>query len=237
MQDIFLCQRFECLINLVQIQASLVCYISLIDVGIVNKQITIIAQQGSNDCVFLLLCFIQSVQFVSVQQKFYTGTCIWIAFIFNISGTHENLQGRIHLNREELIGEAEFLNRKFKGAVSTTANAHLIVVGKTLVHLLDICLFRIRVVDAFLQLVFVAVVVKQYGKGFFPVASRSSCFLEVCFDTAGTIQMDDDSYIGFVDTHSESVGSHDDAHLILLPGCLPLTLHLWVESCVEKGGT
>lgn len=47
--------------------------------------------------------------------------------------------------------------------------------------------------------------------------------------------MDNHPYIRFVDTHTEGIGSHDDSHLVLLPGFLALIFYRWQESCMIEG--
>ncbi len=42
--------------------------------------------------------------------------------------------------------------------------------------------------------------------------------------------------IGLVDTHAKGIGSHHDAHLIMLPGLLPAVFLSIVESGMEEGG-
>ena len=48
--------------------------------------------------------------------------------------------------------------------------------------------------------------------------------------------MDDESHIGFVDTHAKGIRCHHHPHLIPLPVSLSLVFYDAVEACMIEGG-
>ena len=48
--------------------------------------------------------------------------------------------------------------------------------------------------------------------------------------------MDDETYIGLIDTHAEGVSGHHHAYLVLLPGLLTLVFHCGIQSGMIEGG-
>ena len=49
--------------------------------------------------------------------------------------------------------------------------------------------------------------------------------------------MDHKSNVGFIDTHTESVGGHHHSYLVILPSLLTLVFHDTIQSCMIEGGS
>ena len=98
-----------------------------------------------------------------------------------------------------------------------------------------VVLLREGVADALQQLALVVAVVEQYSVGLLAVASGTSRLLEVSLDGVRAVHVDNQPYVGLVNTHAEGVGGHHDAHLVLLPRFLSLVLVGGVESGVVEG--
>ena len=84
---------------------------------------------------------------------------------------------------------------------------------------------------SFVEFPMVGIIIQQYCVSLEPVSSCTSCLLEISFERVGTVDVYHQSYIGFVDTHSEGICSHHHSCLIVLPGFLPLVFC----RCLEAG--
>ena len=135
-----------------------------------------------------------------------------------------------------MIGVTELVDGKLEDGIVARAYAYLVEIGQLVVHLADEVFLGKRVADALLQLRQVRVVVEQHGVGFLSVAPGASCLLEVGFDAAGAVDVDDQSHVGLVDAHAEGVGSHDDALAGVGPLFLVRVLCGIIHSGVEIGG-
>ena len=74
------------------------------------------------------------------------------------------------------------------------------------------------------------------GIGPFAVSSGTSGLLEISLYAVGRVEMQDKAHIGFVDTHSESIGRHHDAYAVVAPGLLAGIFFAVGKSCVEICG-
>ena len=92
------------------------------------------------------------------------------------------------------------------------------------------------IADALVEFALVCIVVEQYSVGFLTIASCTSSFLEIGFERIGTVDVEHHPYVGFVDTHTKSVGSHHYTYLVFLPFALALVLHHRIKTCVVEGG-
>ena len=66
---------------------------------------------------------------------------------------------------------------------------------------------------------------EKYGIRLSPISSGASCFLEVGLKRTWEVCMDDKSDVGFVYTHTESIGSYHHPDFIVLPVVLSLLFY------------
>ena len=135
----------------------------------------------------------------------------------------------------KILLPTRFVDVELIGDTASIADSHLIEIGEMLIDLLDVFLVGEVLADAFLKFSFVGVVIEQHGIRFASITSRPTCFLEVGLDGVGAIEMNHQSHIRLVNTHSEGVGGHDDANLVIMPTLLAVVFHRMVEPCVEVG--
>ena len=75
------------------------------------------------------------------------------------------------------------------------------------------------------------------GVCLFSVASGTSCFLKIGFGRVGQIEMDYQTYIGFVNAHSEGIGCYHHTAFAALPAFLADIFDGIVQSgMIEVGG-
>ena len=156
--------------------------------------------------------------------------------VFDIPGAFQNLQSRMNADGEMAETLTELLYIEFVADAIAVAGSNLVVVGQVFVNLLDILAWREGIVDTLRQLAIVIAVEEQDGTGWLSVTSRTSCLLEVSLQRIGTVVVNDQPDVGFVDAHSEGVGGYHDAHGIVLPVALAAVLVGMVQSGVIEGG-
>ena len=132
---------------------------------------------------------------------------------------------------------AEVVDVEFESVVVARPNTNLIEVGQVFIHLFNIILLGEGVADALFELAMVTFIIEQHGISFLAVASGASCFLEIGLDAVRTVDVDDQTHIGLVDAHAESICCHHHTDLVLLPGILSLILDSSVETGMIEGGT
>ena len=105
------------------------------------------------------------------------------------------------------------------------------------VHLFDVVFLRKGVRNTFMKGHFVGFGIEDYSIRFVSVASCTSCFLEISFGRVWQIEVDYDTYIGFVDTHAESIGGNHYTAFSCLPAMLTYILGGIIQTgMVEVGG-
>ena len=97
------------------------------------------------------------------------------------------------------------------GVVSPKTECDKEVIAGLVVHIFDEVLRREVIVDAFACFGLVGGVVEKNTKGGIAISPCSPCFLIVGFERIGQVVVDDKAYIGFIDTHTESIGADHDA--------------------------
>ena len=115
-------------------------------------------------------------------------------------------------------------------------DADLIEVGEVFIHLFNIVLLREGVADTLVEFPMVGIIIEQYGIGLPSVAPSSSSFLKVGFERVGTVDMDHQTDIGLVDTHTKGVGSYHHTGLIALPVFLAFVFYGGIKTSVVEGG-
>ena len=234
--EVALRECFQRVVGLRLRQSRLLGQQSLVDVAVVGKETAIVAEQGYDDTVLVGGDLFQAVQVVATYQKTYTGLVVGFLVIFDISGAFQNLQGRMDADGKMAETLAELLDIELMADSIAVAGGYLVVVGQVFVDLLDILTRWEGVVDTLGQLAVVVTVVEQDGTGWLSVTSRTPCLLKVSFDGVRTVVVDDQTDVGFVDTHSESVGGYHDAYGIVLPVALSAVLVGMVQSGMIEGG-
>ena len=106
-------------------------------------------------------------------------------------------------------------------AALPAAHSHLEEVGQVVVDLAYVVVGGVVLVDAPAEQWGVGAAPEECGPGGLAVAPGASGFLEVGFEGVGRVEMDDETYVGFVNAHSEGVGGYDDGYLSGLPKVLP----------------
>ena len=209
---------------------------ALVDVAVVGKESAIVAQKG-NDDAFLDGChLIEAVEFVATDQKAHAGFVVGILVVVDIACAHEDLQGGMNADGEMVETLAELLDIELAVDAIAVAGSNLVVVGQMFVHIFNIFARGKGVVDALRQFAVVAAIEEQDGTGGLSVASGTTRLLEIGLDGIGTIVVDDQTDIGFVDAHTEGIGSYHDTHAVVLPVALSTVLVGMVESGMIEGG-
>ena len=235
-QDMALAQTLQGHVDLMGLEGRLLGDETLVDIVVVGEESAVVTQQGRDDLFLISGSVLQAVQVVAAEGEHHAGLVVLFFRVFDIARPAEDLQGRVYLDGEMAEGVAELVDVEFEGVVIAGADADLVEVGEVLVDLSDVVFLRKCVGDALLQLAFVGVVVEQDGIGLEAVTTGTAGLLEIGLDTVGTVDVDDESYVGLVDAHAEGVGGHHHAGLTLLPGLLSFILHGGIETGVVEGG-
>ena len=130
----------------------------------------------------------------------------------------------------------EFVDVELRCITVSASCTNLIVIGEMFVYFLYIVFLGEIIGNSSIQFARIIVAMKQYGVSFSSVSPCTACFLEICFDRIGTIDVDNRTHIGLVYTHSESIGGHDDTYVICLPILLSIIFDCVVETGVIEGG-
>ena len=101
------------------------------------------------------------------------------------------------------------------GVVSPKTECDKEVIAGFVVHIFDEVLRREVIVDAFACFGLVGGVVEEHTEGGIAISPCSPCFLIVGFERIGQVVVDDKAYIGFIDTHTESIGADHDADSVV----------------------
>ena len=105
------------------------------------------------------------------------------------------------------------------------------------VYLFDVIFLWKGVRDTFMKGDFVRFGIEYYGIRFVAVTSCTSCFLEISFGRVRQIEVDYDTYIGFVDPHAKSIGGNHYTAFSCLPAMLTYILGGIIQTgMVEVGG-
>ena len=113
--------------------------------------------------------------------------------------------------------------------------AYLIEEGEVFIDLSDVILFWEGVADALVEFAMVGIVVEQHSIGFPAIASGTASLLEIGFEGVWTVDVDDQSHIGLVDTHAECICGYHHTYLVFLPVALSLILDSCIEASVVEG--
>ena len=236
MQNMFLAQVFQDHIQLLGLKAALAGDKSLVDEIVIDKQSTVVSQQGGDD-FFLVGCnILQPVEFVAADGEHQACLVVLLFRIFDIACAIQNLQGGVYLDGEVAESMTKLIDVELEGGVIARAYAYLIEEGKMFVDLSDIVFLREGIADALVEFAVVGIVVEQHGIGFLSIAPCTASLLEIGFEGVGTVDMEHHPYIGLVDAHSEGIGSDHHAYLVFLPVALTLILDAGIEACVVEGG-
>ena len=119
--------------------------------------------------------------------------------------------------REVMEVPAEGIYVELAGESIAGTDGYLVEIGQMLIDLTNIVTWREGVVDTLLQFGCIAAAIEQYGLSRKSVSSRTACFLKVSLRGVGTVVMDDEAHVRFVDTHAECVCGYDDTDGIVLP--------------------
>ena len=103
------------------------------------------------------------------------------------------------------------------------------------VHLFDVVFLRKGVRDTFMKGDFVRFGIEYYGIRFVAVTSCTSCFLEISFGRVRQIEVDYDTYIGFVDTHAKSIGGNHNLSAVIDEIILTFFADIVAHSSVVTG--
>ena len=89
-----------------------------------------------------------------------------------------------------------------------------------LIHVLDVFQGREGYRLQLMQMADVGAVPNQYGKRALAVTAGAAGLLEVRLRAFGDSEMDDKAHVRLVNSHAESIGTHHDAYVALLPSRL-----------------
>ena len=117
MQDMPLAQTFQDQIKLLGLKGRLTGNETLIDIVVVRKQPSVITQESRYHLIFIGGIVLQTVEVVPAHGEHHPGLIILFLRIFNIAGTVQDLQSRIHLNGEVVIGMTELVDIKLESMV------------------------------------------------------------------------------------------------------------------------
>ena len=94
----------------------------------------------------------------------------------------------------------------------------------------DILLGHRFALHKLIQFLQVLIAVESQADALTAIAASASCFLIVAFERLGDIIVDNEAHIGFVDTHTESDGSHDDVDTLHKEVILRLRARAAIQS-------
>ena len=132
---------------------------------------------------------------------------------------------------------AEIVHIKLKHPVIARSCGYLVIVGQMVIHLFNIVLLRERVAHTLQQFSLVMVIIEQHGISLPPVTACTSCLLKIGLHAVWTVNVNHQSHIGLVNTHSKSIRRHHHTYLIVQPCLLTFILHRCIKPGMIESGS
>ena len=152
--------------------------------------------------------------------------------ILKIACPAEDVECALQSDGEVLKDAAELGNVEFKGSALRFSLGDLKEVADFRIDPSQIVRWREGVLHPSEQGALNEGVVDEDGIGKFTVSSGTSRFLEVGFYAVRYVKVENQSDIGFVDSHAEGIGGDHDAGSVFLPGALDGLSCQCRETCV-----
>lgn len=151
-EDVFLGESLQRLIDLMRLHATLVGYHTLVDEAVVGKESSVVAEQGDDDTFLIGGVAAETVEIVTGDKESHTCLVVLLLCILDIAGTLQNLQGSMHTDGEVVELPAEVIDIELSRDSITVTRRYLVIIGEVIVYLADILFLGEGVADAFTEL-------------------------------------------------------------------------------------
>ena len=196
-------------------------YLVFVDGDILAEEAAVEPQEGVDDGVGRGGQVVEAVELVAPEEEYKAGGVALGEEQAQVAGGLQPVEGAAEVEGKVSEAGAEGAGVEGQGERESLADGYLVVAGEVVVDLAYVVVGGVVLVDAPAEQWGVGAAPEECGPGGLAVAPGASGFLEVGFEGVGRVEMDDETYVGFVNAHSEGVGGYDDGYLSGLPKVLP----------------
>ena len=233
--DSVLRERDEEAVELVRMEAEVAADVAGMDDDGVGEDTRVVAEKVVDE-EFLFVGYLFAIELFAAGTNLHARRRLLLIREIPITGLCDELDGGIGREQGKFLLATEKLYIECKTLLCAETEGYFIVVANGLIHLLEEGDGREAIADTFLDSDAVRGLVEEYGIGGLAIASCTTGFLKIGLDGVGKVDMDDRAYVGFVDTHTEGIGSYHYAFVALHPG-LKARIFLGIEqTCMEEIG-